>query len=118
MVVSGAGVIGGGMARARKQNRAKVSRCAARGWNRAVGIDESSKIRGSKRSLPGAFLALHLVGPQVSTQLAPAHERPALPADLHRLVARRVRHQEGHGGQVYLVTYDNTLYAFGIPLEH
>ena len=22
------------------------------------------------------------------------------------------------GGQVYLVTYDNTLYAFGIPLEH
>jgi outer membrane protein assembly factor BamB len=22
------------------------------------------------------------------------------------------------GGQVYLVTYDNQLYAFGIPLEH
>ena len=22
------------------------------------------------------------------------------------------------GGQVYLVTYDNHLYAFGIPLEH
>jgi outer membrane protein assembly factor BamB len=22
------------------------------------------------------------------------------------------------GGQVYLVTYDNTLYAFGLPLEH
>ena len=22
------------------------------------------------------------------------------------------------GGQLYLVTYDNTLYAFGIPLEH
>ena len=22
------------------------------------------------------------------------------------------------GGQVYLVTYDNTLYAFGIPMEH
>ena len=22
------------------------------------------------------------------------------------------------GGQVYLVTYDNQLYAFGIPMEH
>jgi outer membrane protein assembly factor BamB len=22
------------------------------------------------------------------------------------------------GGQVYLVTFDNTLYAFGIPMEH
>ena len=22
------------------------------------------------------------------------------------------------GGQVYVVTHDNTLYAFGIPLEH
>ena len=22
------------------------------------------------------------------------------------------------GGQVYLVTYDNHLYAFGIPMEH
>jgi outer membrane protein assembly factor BamB len=24
----------------------------------------------------------------------------------------------GGGGQVYVVTHDNTLYAFGIPLEH
>jgi hypothetical protein len=22
------------------------------------------------------------------------------------------------GGQVYVVTYDNTIYAFGVPMEH
>ena len=30
----------------------------------------------------------------------------------------RARGLSAGGGQVYLVTYDNTLYAFGIPMEH
>ena len=76
----------------------------------------SGEYRGTERDLPAAERAKRSTG-AVLYALDPATGKELWSSGTAITSFARAGLAAG-GGQLYLVTYDNTLYAFGIPLEH
>jgi hypothetical protein len=76
----------------------------------------SGEYRGGEADLPAAERAKRSK-PAVLYALDPATGKEIWSSGTAITSVARAGLAAG-GGQLYLVTYDNTLYAFGIPLEH